>query len=228
MLLTHQHIDHLGLVSLVAAHSGAEVAAIEAAVPFVRELLGRGPGRGRLRPRRDAPQRDLGGRDGGAPVGLARLSRLGLARGGHAGAARRRPVELRDRSLEVAFRPGPQPQRHRLLGPRARAPDRRRPPARPHLVQPAHHAQVGRLGRALAGADRLPRLAAAHARDGRGARPARPRRPGHRPPNADRRALRDARAPGGQDPPAGGASGPAPPTRSPRRSGATSPSRRRS
>ena len=35
VVLTHQHIDHLGLVSLVAARSGADVAAIEAAVPFV-------------------------------------------------------------------------------------------------------------------------------------------------------------------------------------------------
>jgi glyoxylase-like metal-dependent hydrolase (beta-lactamase superfamily II) len=35
VILTHQHIDHLGLVSLVASRAGAEVAAIEAAVPFV-------------------------------------------------------------------------------------------------------------------------------------------------------------------------------------------------
>src|SRR5215217_8976760 len=35
VILTHQHIDHLGLVSLVAAHSGAQVAAIDVAVPFV-------------------------------------------------------------------------------------------------------------------------------------------------------------------------------------------------
>jgi glyoxylase-like metal-dependent hydrolase (beta-lactamase superfamily II) len=35
VILTHQHIDHLGLVGLVAAHSGARVAAIDAAVPFV-------------------------------------------------------------------------------------------------------------------------------------------------------------------------------------------------
>ena len=35
VILTHQHIDHLGLVSLVAAHSGAEVAAIDWAVPYV-------------------------------------------------------------------------------------------------------------------------------------------------------------------------------------------------
>jgi glyoxylase-like metal-dependent hydrolase (beta-lactamase superfamily II) len=35
VILTHQHIDHLGLISLVASHSGAEVAAIDAGVPFV-------------------------------------------------------------------------------------------------------------------------------------------------------------------------------------------------
>jgi glyoxylase-like metal-dependent hydrolase (beta-lactamase superfamily II) len=35
VILTHQHIDHLGLVALVAQRSGAEVAAIDVAVPFV-------------------------------------------------------------------------------------------------------------------------------------------------------------------------------------------------
>jgi glyoxylase-like metal-dependent hydrolase (beta-lactamase superfamily II) len=35
VILSHQHIDHLGLVSLVAQRSGAEVAAIDVAVPFV-------------------------------------------------------------------------------------------------------------------------------------------------------------------------------------------------
>ena len=38
VILTHPHIDHLGLVSLVAARSGAEVAAIDAAVPFVENF----------------------------------------------------------------------------------------------------------------------------------------------------------------------------------------------
>jgi glyoxylase-like metal-dependent hydrolase (beta-lactamase superfamily II) len=38
VILTHQHIDHLGLVSLVAANSGAEVAAIDVAVPFVENF----------------------------------------------------------------------------------------------------------------------------------------------------------------------------------------------
>ena len=34
-MITHQHIDHLGLVEIVAAHSGAEVAAIDVVVPFI-------------------------------------------------------------------------------------------------------------------------------------------------------------------------------------------------
>ncbi len=38
IVLTHQHIDHLGLVSLVASHSGAEVAAIDVAVPYVENF----------------------------------------------------------------------------------------------------------------------------------------------------------------------------------------------
>jgi len=36
VVLTHQHIDHLGLVSLVADRSGAEVAALDVAVPYVQ------------------------------------------------------------------------------------------------------------------------------------------------------------------------------------------------
>jgi glyoxylase-like metal-dependent hydrolase (beta-lactamase superfamily II) len=38
LILTHQHIDHVGLVSLVASRSGAQVAAIEAAVPIVGDF----------------------------------------------------------------------------------------------------------------------------------------------------------------------------------------------
>ncbi|HMC07103.1 MAG TPA: MBL fold metallo-hydrolase [Solirubrobacterales bacterium] len=38
VLLTHQHIDHLGLVEIIAARSGAEVAAIDVVVPFVENF----------------------------------------------------------------------------------------------------------------------------------------------------------------------------------------------
>ena len=35
VVITHQHIDHLGLVEIIASRAGAEVAAIDAVVPFV-------------------------------------------------------------------------------------------------------------------------------------------------------------------------------------------------
>ena len=38
VIVTHQHIDHLGLVSLVAQRSGAEVAAIDALAPYVENF----------------------------------------------------------------------------------------------------------------------------------------------------------------------------------------------
>jgi glyoxylase-like metal-dependent hydrolase (beta-lactamase superfamily II) len=38
VILTHQHIDHLGLVGLVASRSGADVAAIDHAVPIVERF----------------------------------------------------------------------------------------------------------------------------------------------------------------------------------------------
>jgi glyoxylase-like metal-dependent hydrolase (beta-lactamase superfamily II) len=37
VLPTHHHIDHLGLVSLVASHSGAQVAALDLAVPYLED-----------------------------------------------------------------------------------------------------------------------------------------------------------------------------------------------
>ena len=38
VVITHQHIDHLGLVSSVAQRSGADVAAIDVAVPYVENF----------------------------------------------------------------------------------------------------------------------------------------------------------------------------------------------
>jgi glyoxylase-like metal-dependent hydrolase (beta-lactamase superfamily II) len=36
VIVTHQHIDHLGLVSIVSQRSGADVAALDVAVPYVQ------------------------------------------------------------------------------------------------------------------------------------------------------------------------------------------------
>ncbi len=38
VILTHQHIDHLGLVEIVVEHSGAEVAALGVAARAARQL----------------------------------------------------------------------------------------------------------------------------------------------------------------------------------------------
>src|ERR687887_2387417 len=38
VILTHQHIDHLGLVEIIASRSAAEVAAIDVVVPFVEHF----------------------------------------------------------------------------------------------------------------------------------------------------------------------------------------------
>ena len=200
VVLTHQHIDHLGLVEIIAAHSGAEVAAIDVVVPFIENF-------GDDAERDDEFAAALMLRHGipeDVVDGAAHASREASAPG-----ARRPTVTrpLHDGETARASRPrarGPaparaQPLRHALLGRRAADPDLRRPPDRPHLLQPADLPPARRLRRAPAGAGHLHRVAAhdpgAAGRD----RPPRPRRADHRPRRADRRALRAAPAPRRED-----------------------------
>jgi glyoxylase-like metal-dependent hydrolase (beta-lactamase superfamily II) len=109
VILTHQHIDHLGLVSIVATRSGAEVAAIDAAVPFVQNYS------------EEASEDDefalaLMLRHG-MPEDVARalqsVSQAFRAWGSRAEVSRvlrdGELIELRDRKLEVHFRPGHSP-----------------------------------------------------------------------------------------------------------------------
>jgi glyoxylase-like metal-dependent hydrolase (beta-lactamase superfamily II) len=109
VLLTHQHIDHLGLVSLVAAHSGADVAAIDAAVPFVENFSVEAQAD-------DDFARDVMLRHGIAEdvtAALQSVSRAFRAWGSRVEVTRvlrdGDRVELRDRTLDVAFRPGHSP-----------------------------------------------------------------------------------------------------------------------
>jgi glyoxylase-like metal-dependent hydrolase (beta-lactamase superfamily II) len=109
VIVTHQHIDHLGLVALVASHSGAEVAAIDVAVPFMENFSDEAQAD-------DEFARDVMLRNGipedvvsalqsvsaafrawGAPVRVTRPLRDGEA------------LELRDRTLHVHHRPGHSP-----------------------------------------------------------------------------------------------------------------------
>ncbi|HEU0025232.1 MAG TPA: MBL fold metallo-hydrolase [Thermoleophilaceae bacterium] len=109
VVLTHQHIDHLGLVSLVAAHSGADVAAIDAAVPFVENFSVEAQAD-------DDFARDVMLRHGIAEdvtAALQSVSRAFRAWGARVDVTRvlhdGDRIDLRDRSFEVAFRPGHSP-----------------------------------------------------------------------------------------------------------------------
>jgi glyoxylase-like metal-dependent hydrolase (beta-lactamase superfamily II) len=109
ILVTHQHIDHIGLVEIVAAHSKAEVAAIEAAVPFVENYSTAAAEDDRfamdLMIQHGIPEevaRALGSvsaafRGWGAKAKITRVLRDGET------------IELRDRTLKVHFRPGHSP-----------------------------------------------------------------------------------------------------------------------
>jgi glyoxylase-like metal-dependent hydrolase (beta-lactamase superfamily II) len=109
ILVTHQHIDHIGLVEIVRSHSKADVAAIEQAVPFVEDYSNAAAEDDRF-------AMDLMIRHG-IPEQVARaLGSVSAAfRGWGAKAKITRPlrdgdtIEFRDRTLEVHFRPGHSP-----------------------------------------------------------------------------------------------------------------------
>ncbi len=109
VILTHQHIDHLGLVEIIVQHSGAEVAAIDAAVERLANF-------GEDAEREDQFAADLMLRNGipeNVVFALQSVSRS--FRGWGAKARVTRPLadgermSFRDRSLEVMHRPGHSP-----------------------------------------------------------------------------------------------------------------------
>ena len=109
VVLTHQHIDHLGLIEVIASRSGAEVAAIDVAVDHMAGYSERADAddefAGALMLRYGIPQDMI--------FALRSVSRSFRGWGAHAQVTR--PVadgevlELRDRSFEVQHRPGHSP-----------------------------------------------------------------------------------------------------------------------
>jgi glyoxylase-like metal-dependent hydrolase (beta-lactamase superfamily II) len=109
VILTHQHIDHLGLVGIVASHSGADVATIDAAVPFVENYS------------REAAMDDefaltlmlQHGIPEDVATALRTVSESFRAWGSKARVTRvlhdGQVLDFRDRRLEVGFRPGHSP-----------------------------------------------------------------------------------------------------------------------
>jgi glyoxylase-like metal-dependent hydrolase (beta-lactamase superfamily II) len=109
VILTHQHIDHLGLVEIIAARSGADVAAIDVAVPLMESFGDRAE-------KDDSYAASLMLRNGipeDVVFALQSVSRSFRAWGAKAKVTR--PVRdgermaLRDRTLEVQHRPGHSP-----------------------------------------------------------------------------------------------------------------------
>jgi glyoxylase-like metal-dependent hydrolase (beta-lactamase superfamily II) len=109
VILTHQHIDHLGLVSIVAAHSGADVAAIEAAVPFVERYSEEAEADDEfafeLMLRHGIPEDVATALQSVSSAFRGWGARADVTRVLHDGDS----IELRDRVLEVHFRPGHSP-----------------------------------------------------------------------------------------------------------------------
>ena len=109
ILVSHQHIDHIGLVSIVARRSGAEVAAIDRLVPFMENyadaaaaddefatalMLRHGISEDVVQALRSV---SMAFRAWGARADVTRVLRDGET------------IALRDRKLEVHFRPGHSP-----------------------------------------------------------------------------------------------------------------------
>jgi glyoxylase-like metal-dependent hydrolase (beta-lactamase superfamily II) len=109
VIVTHQHIDHLGLVSLVASHSGAEVAALDVAIPFLANFADEAQAD-------DEFARDVMLRNGIPEDVVAALQSVSAAfRAWGSRVEVTRPLldgealELRDRTLHVHHRPGHSP-----------------------------------------------------------------------------------------------------------------------
>ena len=109
IVITHQHIDHIGLVRIVAARSGAEVAALDRLVPFVERY-------GDEAAAEDEFAASVMLRHGISPDVTHALQSVSLAfRAWGSRAAISRVLaegellEFADRSLEVHYRPGHSP-----------------------------------------------------------------------------------------------------------------------
>jgi glyoxylase-like metal-dependent hydrolase (beta-lactamase superfamily II) len=188
VILSHQHIDHLGLIEIIQARSGAEVAAIDVAIERLRNFSA------------DAERDDEFAarimRRHGIPddvvSALRSVSRSFRAWGAHANVTTPlrdgEPLELRDRALDVQHRPGHSPSDTLLWDA-----DRSILLAADHLI--AHISSNPLLSRPLDGSDERPRALMNYLASLRRTRelPAEVVLPGHGEPITDHRALIDDR-----------------------------------
>jgi len=188
VILTHQHIDHLGLVEIIAARSGAEVAAIDVVVPFV-ENFGDDV---ELEDQFAATLMLSHGIPEDVVTALRSVSRSFRAWGARAKVTRPlhdgETLRLRDRSLEVQHRPGHSPSdtlfwdaHRRILF------------AADHLI--AHISSNPLISRPLDGSSERPKALMTYMESLRRTRelPAEVVLPGHGEPITEHRALIDER-----------------------------------
>ncbi len=188
VVLTHQHIDHLGLVEIIASRSGAEVAAIDVVVPFVEnfgddiELDDRFAAG--LMLRHGIPEEVV--------IALRSVARSFRAWGAKAQVSQPlrdgEMLELRDRALEVQLRPGHSPSDTLFWDP-----ERGILLCADHLI--AHISSNPLISRPLDGSEERPRALMTYLESLRRTRelPARILLPGHGDPITDHRALIDER-----------------------------------
>jgi glyoxylase-like metal-dependent hydrolase (beta-lactamase superfamily II) len=188
VVLTHQHIDHTGLVEIIASRSGAEVAAINAVVPFI-ENFGDDV---ELEDRFAASLMLHHGIPEDVVTALRSVSRSFRAWGAQAQVTRPlhdgEQLRLRDRVLEVQHRPGHSPsdtlfwdaERGILL-------------CADHLI--AHISSNPLISRPLDGSEERPRALMNYIESLKRTRelPARILLPGHGEPIVDHRMLIDQR-----------------------------------
>lgn len=188
VVLSHQHIDHLGLIEIIQQRSGADVAAINVAVERLRNFS------------EDAERDDeFAGalmRRHGIPddvvTALRSVSRSFRAWGAHANVTRPladgEALSLRDRTLEVQHRPGHSPSDTLFWDE-----ERRILLAADHLI--AHISSNPLLSRPLDGASERPRALVNYLASLRRTRelPAEIVLPGHGEPVTGHRALIDDR-----------------------------------
>jgi glyoxylase-like metal-dependent hydrolase (beta-lactamase superfamily II) len=188
VILTHQHIDHLGLVEIIAARSGAEVAAIDVVVPFVENF----GDDAELEDQFAAGLMLSHGIPEDVVIALRSVSRSFRAWGARAKVTRPlhdgETLRLRDRSLEVQHRPGHSPSdtvfwdaNRRILF------------AADHLI--AHISSNPLISRPLDGSSERPKALMTYMESLRLTRelPAEIVLPGHGEPITEHRALIDER-----------------------------------
>jgi glyoxylase-like metal-dependent hydrolase (beta-lactamase superfamily II) len=188
VILTHQHIDHLGLVEIIAARSGADVAAIDVVVPFM-ENFGDDV---ELEDQFAAGLMLSHGIPEDVVIALRSVSRSFRAWGARAKVTRPlhdgEELRLGDRTLEVQHRPGHSPSDTLFWDA-----DRRILIAADHLI--AHISSNPLISRPLDGTVERPKALMTYIESLRRTRelPAEIVLPGHGEPITDHRSLIDER-----------------------------------